>query len=84
MRGCGRSNILSVASASLAWAARRSRRSVCGQCYIEITPFDLIKYEVDKASGYLRVRSPAANVVPAAGTLWIRPAYVLRSARRRR
>ena len=27
--------------------------------YIEITPFDLIKYEVDKASGYLRVDRPA-------------------------
>jgi inorganic pyrophosphatase len=23
--------------------------------YIEITPFDFMKYEVDKASGYLRV-----------------------------
>src|SRR5688572_11915090 len=26
--------------------------------YIEITPFDLIKYEVDKPSGYLRVDRP--------------------------
>jgi inorganic pyrophosphatase len=26
--------------------------------FIEITPFDLIKYEVDKASGYLRVDRP--------------------------
>jgi inorganic pyrophosphatase len=26
--------------------------------YIEITPFDLIKYEVDKSSGYLRVDRP--------------------------
>src|SRR5512140_2297787 len=26
--------------------------------YIEITPFDLIKYEVDKASGYLRIDRP--------------------------
>ena len=26
--------------------------------YIEITPFDLIKYEVDKATGYLRVDRP--------------------------
>ena len=26
--------------------------------YIEITPFDFIKYEVDKASGYLRVDRP--------------------------
>ncbi len=26
--------------------------------YIEITPFDLMKYEVDKGSGYLRVDRP--------------------------
>jgi inorganic pyrophosphatase len=26
--------------------------------YIEITPFDVVKYEVDKASGYLRVDRP--------------------------
>ena len=26
--------------------------------YIEITPFDLMKYEVDKATGYLRVDRP--------------------------
>ena len=26
--------------------------------YVEITPFDLIKYEVDKASGYLKVDRP--------------------------
>jgi inorganic pyrophosphatase len=26
--------------------------------YIEITPFDLMKYEVDKVSGYLRVERP--------------------------
>ena len=35
--------------------------------YIEITPFDLIKYEVDKASGYLRVDRPqrGASQTPA-------------------
>ncbi len=27
--------------------------------FIEITPFDLMKYEVDKVSGYLRVDRPA-------------------------
>lgn len=27
-------------------------------CYIEITPFDLVKYEVDKETGYLRVDRP--------------------------
>ena len=26
--------------------------------YIELTPFDLIKYEVDKVTGYLRVDRP--------------------------
>src|SRR5688500_19063803 len=26
--------------------------------YIEITPFDTIKYEIDKATGYLRVDRP--------------------------
>ncbi len=26
--------------------------------YVEITPFDLIKYEVDKATGYLRIDRP--------------------------
>ena len=35
--------------------------------YIEITPFDLIKYEVDKPSGYLRVDRPqrGASLPPA-------------------
>jgi inorganic pyrophosphatase len=28
------------------------------QAYIEITPFDTIKYEVDKATGYMRVDRP--------------------------
>ena len=28
------------------------------RAYIEITPFDLIKYEVDKATGYLKVDRP--------------------------
>ena len=28
------------------------------QAYIEITPFDLIKFEVDKTTGYLRVDRP--------------------------
>jgi inorganic pyrophosphatase len=27
-------------------------------CYIEITPFDLIKYELDKTTGYLKVDRP--------------------------
>lgn len=35
--------------------------------YIEITPFDLMKYEVDKASGYLRVDRPqrTSSIPPA-------------------
>ena len=37
-------------------AGREPPRHV--NAYIEITPFDLIKYEVDKASGYLRVDRP--------------------------
>jgi inorganic pyrophosphatase len=31
------------------------------QAYIEITPFDLIKYEIDKSTGYLRVDRPQRN-----------------------
>lgn len=27
-------------------------------CYVEITPFDLVKYEVDKVTGYLKVDRP--------------------------
>jgi inorganic pyrophosphatase len=35
--------------------------------YIEITPFDLVKYEVDKASGYLRVdRAQRTSSLPPA------------------
>ena len=48
-----------MAPAPLARPARSGReppRHV--NAYIEITPFDLIKYEVDKASGYLRVDRP--------------------------
>ncbi|MCB1743242.1 MAG: inorganic pyrophosphatase [Gammaproteobacteria bacterium] len=35
--------------------------------YIEITPFDLVKYEVDKETGYLRVDRPqrSSSVPPA-------------------
>jgi inorganic pyrophosphatase len=33
--------------------------------YIEITPFDTVKYEVDKATGYLHVDRPqASNALP--------------------
>lgn len=35
-------------------------------CYIEIVPVDTVKYEVDKASGYLRIDRPQrySNVCP--------------------
>jgi inorganic pyrophosphatase len=31
------------------------------QAYIEITPFDGVKYEIDKSTGYLRVDRPQRN-----------------------
>lgn len=36
-------------------------------CFIEMTPFDLIKYEIDKTNGYLRVDRPqrSSAVLPA-------------------
>lgn len=36
------------------------------QCFVEIVPSDQLKYEIDKASGYLRVDRPQlySNVVP--------------------
>jgi inorganic pyrophosphatase len=39
----------------------------CVHAYIEITPFDLIKYEIDKTSGYLRVDRPqrSSSLPPA-------------------
>ena len=30
--------------------------------YIEITPYDAVKYEIDKQTGYLRVDSPARKL----------------------
>ena len=35
--------------------------------FVEITPFDLVKYEVDKATGYLRVdRAQRTSSLPPA------------------
>ncbi|MDH4118107.1 MAG: inorganic pyrophosphatase [Acidimicrobiia bacterium] len=36
-------------------------------CFIEMTPFDLVKYEIDKENGYLRVDRPqrSSAVLPA-------------------
>jgi len=31
------------------------------QAYIELTPFDFVKYEIDKATGYLRVDRPQGS-----------------------
>ena len=47
-----------MAPAPVARPGRRPRAAARVNAYIEITPFDLIKYEVDKASGYLRVDRP--------------------------
>ena len=51
--------------------------------YIEITPFDLMKYEVDKVSGYLRVDRPQRSSAQQPTFLRIRPADLLRRARPR-
>ena len=50
--------------------------------YIEITPFDLVKYEVDKVTGYLRVDRPQRTSSSAADAVRLHPAHVLRDARR--
>lgn len=36
-------------------------------CFIEMTPFDLVKYEIDKTNGYLRIDRPqrSSAVLPA-------------------
>ncbi len=47
-----------MAAASLARPRPGRELPVCVNAYVEITPFDLIKYEVDKASGYLKVDRP--------------------------
>jgi len=46
--------------------------------FIEITPFDLVKYELDKVSGYLHVDGRSA-LVAAAGFVWIRATDLLRA-----
>ena len=35
-------------------------------CYLEIVPFDTVKYEIDKESGYLRIDRPQrySNICP--------------------
>ena len=53
------------------------------QAYIEITPFDLVKYEIDKATRLPARRPAAAQLVAAADALRLHPAHLLRRARRR-
>ena len=48
--------------------------------FIEISPFDLVKYEVDKVTGYLRVDRPQRTSSQPPALLRIYPAYVLRRA----
>jgi inorganic pyrophosphatase len=41
-------------------------------------PFDMIKYEIDKVSGYLRVDRPTALIEPSAGVVRLHPQDLLR------
>ena len=45
--------------------------------YIEITPFDLMKYEVDKISGYLRVDRPQRSSAQHPTLYGFVPAHLL-------
>ena len=40
------------------------------QAYIELTPFDLVKYEIDKETGLPACRSSAAHLFATAGIIW--------------
>ena len=51
--------------------------------YIEITPFDLVKYEIDKATGYLMVDRPQRHLLAAALAVRHHPADLLRAPGRR-
>lgn len=39
----------------------------CLTCFIEVVPYDTVKYEIDKASGYLKIDRPQkySNIIPA-------------------
>ena len=56
-----------MATASLARSGVGRRPPRWVHAYIEITPFDLVKYEVDKFTGYLRVDRPqrSSSLPPA-------------------
>ncbi len=47
-----------IPAPSVARPTRRPGTAELLNAYIEITPFDLMKYEIDKDSGYLRVDRP--------------------------
>ena len=64
--------VLPLAAASLARARRRARAAAVVNAYIEITPFDLVKYEIDKAIGLPARRPAAAHLVAAADALRLR------------
>ena len=50
------------------------------EAYIEITPFDMVKYEVDKETGYLKVDRPQTRIeFHPPVVVRIHPADVLRS-----
>ncbi len=50
--------------------------------YIEITPFDVIKYEIDKVSGYLRVDRPQRSSSHPPALYGFIPTHLLRCAHR--
>ena len=45
--------------------------------YIELTPYDSVKYEIDKETGYLRVDRPQRYSSQPAAALRVRPADLL-------
>ena len=49
--------------------------------YIEITPFDVIKYEIDKTTGYMRADRPQRSSAQPPALYGFVPAHLLRSAR---
>ena len=53
------------------------------RAYIEITPFDLVKYEIDKVTGYIVVDRPQRGSSTAANALWIYSPHLLWGAGRK-
>ena len=46
--------------------------------YIEITPYDAVKYEIDKQTGYLRVDRPQGSSALPPTPVWLHPPHLLR------